>query len=579
MRRYLASLVTAGLLIGLLAGCAGEPTAPKADAPKAATTVELKAPGEQFTRSQASPAAESAAQPAAQPAAPTPSPAAGLKVEAPAPPPERIEPKGRMIYAWSTSLSPAWLDPQENGLVITPYMTQYAIHDAVVKHMPDKLMTPSLAESYEIAPDYKSATFTLRQGIKFHDGSPITAEDVKFTYENYRGANAKALKDRTERIDTPDDRTIRFVFKEPFLDFLVIYGTPASGAGWVIPKKHYEQVGPDGFKQHPIGAGPYKFVRQTAGTEVELEAFTDYWRKTPSVKTLIIKAAPEEATRFAQVQTGEADFAAQVQGPLIDVVRNDPNLRMTTRLGAPFWLEMPGFEKPDNPFNKLQVRQAVSYALDRQALSDAEQAGLARPLGNWLPLGWPGTIELPVLPHDLDRARQLMAEAGYPDGFEVPELTPLPPYFPFGERIITQLRAIGIRTKLQQMERGAFDQKITQGPGAFNGLILNVSAASGDAAARIRAYATCGGSSSRTCVPEIDEKFQRYEASTDPQERERLLNEIQTYMYENLIFIPVYRQAYLNVVGPRIANPWEEIFGAIPQYSFLGPYEDVRLKE
>jgi peptide/nickel transport system substrate-binding protein len=346
-----------------------------------------------------------------------------------------------------------------------------------------------------------------------------------------------------------------------------------------VPKAYYQQVGPDGFKQKPIGAGPYKFVRQVAGTEVELEAFTEYWRKTPNVKTLIFKSAPEEATRLAQVQTGEADFGAQVQGPLIDIVRNDPKLRLTTRLGAPFWLEMPGFEKPDSPFNKLQVRQAVSYALDRQALSEAEQAGLARPLGNWLPLGWPGAIEKPPLPHDLNKAKQLMAEAGFPDGFEVESLTPLPPYFSFAERVITQLRQIGIRTKLQQMERGAFDQKITQGPDAFKGFILNISAASGDAAARVRAYATCGGSSSRTCVPEIDERFKKYEASTNPQEREKLMNEIQDYMYDNLIFVPVFRQAYTNVVGPRVANEWEEIFGAIPQYSFLGPYEDVRLKD
>ncbi|HEX2171840.1 MAG TPA: ABC transporter substrate-binding protein, partial [Dehalococcoidia bacterium] len=308
MRNRLILLVTASLLAALVASCAAQTPAPKTGGGQSATpqagpaapaqpTVELKAPGERFsTQQQASPvapSAPSAASPAA-PAAPAgPSPAAGLKVEAPLAAPERTEPKGRMVYAWSTGLSPAWLDPQENGLVITPYMHQYALHDAVVKHMPDKLMTPSLAESYEVAPDFKSATFRLRENIKFHDGTPVTSEDVKFTYENYRGANAKVLKDRTASIETPDARTIRFNFTEPFLDFLTIYGTPASGAGWVVPKAYYQQVGPDGFKQKPIGAGPYKFVRQIAGTEVELEAFTDYWRKTPHVKTLIFKSAPE----------------------------------------------------------------------------------------------------------------------------------------------------------------------------------------------------------------------------------------------------------------------------------------------
>ena len=168
------------------------------------------------------------------------------------------------------------------------------MHDALVKHLPGKPYSPSLAESYEIPPDFKSATFqAARQGIKFHDGSPVTPEDVKFTFENYRGANAKILHEKTDRIEMPDDRTVKFIFKEPFVDFLMLYGSPASGAGWIVPKAYYEKVGKDAFKQAPIGAGPYRFVKQTAGTELELEAFTEYWRKPPSVKTLVFKGVPE----------------------------------------------------------------------------------------------------------------------------------------------------------------------------------------------------------------------------------------------------------------------------------------------
>ncbi len=131
------------------------------------------------------------------------------------------------------------------------------------------------------------------------------------------------------------------------------------------------------------------------------------------------------------------------------------------------------------------------------------------------------------------------------------------------------------------MERAAFSQKITEGPDAFRGIILNISGAPGDATSRIRAFAICcpEGSSSRTCVPEIDQTFQRYERSANPQQREQLLNQVQTYMLENYIFVPVYRQAFINAQGPRIANPWEEIIGAIAQYSYIGPYEDIRLKQ
>src|SRR5205823_4364860 len=149
--------------------------------------------------------------------------------------------------------------------------------------MPGKDFVPSLAESYEVAPDNKSATFKLRPNIKFHDGSPVTPEDVKFTAENYRGASAGILKSKIDRIELPDNRTVKFIFKEPFLDFMTVYGSPASGAAWIVPKAYYEKVGKDGFKNAPIGAGPYRFVRQSPGQEVEFEAFPDYWRKSPSV--------------------------------------------------------------------------------------------------------------------------------------------------------------------------------------------------------------------------------------------------------------------------------------------------------
>jgi peptide/nickel transport system substrate-binding protein len=178
------------------------------------------------------PAALPTQAPAAAPAAPTTAPAAPASTAAPAV--TRAEPKGRLTTTFQTTLSPSWLDPQENPPQVTPYNFAYCLHDALVKHMPDKLFAPSLAESYEIPPDFKSATFKLRPGVKFHDGSPVTPEDVKFTYEQYRGASSTVLKAKLDRIETPDDRTVRFHFKEPFVDFLMLYGSPASGAGWII---------------------------------------------------------------------------------------------------------------------------------------------------------------------------------------------------------------------------------------------------------------------------------------------------------------------------------------------------------
>jgi peptide/nickel transport system substrate-binding protein len=555
-RAFLSQCAASAGILGLLTACAGQPPAPPAATapPAAARKVETIS----------TPAAATAA---AQPAA-TAAPAAA-----------KVEAKGRLVYAWHTTISPAWLDPQENPPQVTPYNFAYALHDALVKHMPGKTFAPSLAESYEIAPDHRSATFKLRQGIKFHDGQPVTPEDVKFTFEKYRGANATILKEKTDRIETPDDRTVRFVFKEPFLDFLTLYGSPASGAGWVVPKAYYEKVGPNEFKQKPIGAGPYRFVSQQAGTEMEFEAFPDYWRKSPKVKTLIMRGIPEVATRVALIQTGEADVINQMTGDVLEAVRRDSKLRVVPLHAGTAWLEMTAYDKPDSPLKDVRVRQAVSLAIDRAAISDAEMGGMAAMEGNWIPEDWPGSLKRPSPPYDVAKAKQLLAEAGVADGFDVATFTPLPPYFSWAERIVSQLRAVNIRTQVNTMERAAFYEKLAPGPNRLTGFIMPLSGAPGDAAARIRENAVCAGAFSGVCVPEIEERMKRYDSSTDPQERQKLLDEVQAHLLDNYIIVPIFRQAFINVLGPRIANKAEDIEGAIPQYVYLGPYEDLELTD
>jgi peptide/nickel transport system substrate-binding protein len=147
-------------------------------------------------------------------------------------------------------------------------------------------MAPSLAESWSASKDGLTYEFVLRKGAKFHNGDPVTADDVKFSFERYKGAAVKSLRDRVVGVETPDPGRIRFRLKEPWPDFLTFY-TSATGAGWIVPRKYVEKVGADGYKKAPVGAGPYKFVSFTPGVELVLEAFEPYWRKTPSVKRLV----------------------------------------------------------------------------------------------------------------------------------------------------------------------------------------------------------------------------------------------------------------------------------------------------
>src|SRR5436305_10176408 len=176
-------------------------------------------------------------------------------------------PAGQLIYGIHVSLAPSWFDPAETQGIITPFMVLYALHDAMVRPMPGKPYAPCLAESWTESPDGLTYDFVIRKDAKFHNGEPVTAEDVKYSYERYRGTSHELMKENLASIETPDPSHVRFKLKKPWPDFLSFY-TSASGAGWIVPKKYVEQVGEDGFTGAPIGAGPDKFVSFHPGVEL-----------------------------------------------------------------------------------------------------------------------------------------------------------------------------------------------------------------------------------------------------------------------------------------------------------------------
>jgi peptide/nickel transport system substrate-binding protein len=217
-------------------------------------------------------------------------------------------PEGQMTWGLHFSPTPGWFDPTELAGTVTSYHTLYALHDAMIRPSPDQPMSPSLAESWSASPDGLVYEFVLRKGVKFHNGDSVSAEDVKFSFERYRGNAHKMLKEKVASIEIPDPARVRFRLKQPWPDFMTFYAS-ATGAGWVVPKKYHEKVGDDGFKKAPIGAGPYRFVSFTPGVELVVEAFDQYWRKVPSVKRLVFKSIPDESTRLATLKRGEVDIA------------------------------------------------------------------------------------------------------------------------------------------------------------------------------------------------------------------------------------------------------------------------------
>ncbi len=483
-------------------------------------------------------------------------------------------PEGQMTWGVHVTLAARWLDPAETEALITPFMILYAIHDALVKPMPAGLNTPSLAESWSASKDGLAYEFVLRKGVKFHNGDPVTAEDVKFSFERYRGAAAKLLKEKVKDVQVVDPGRVRFHLKEPWPDFMTFYGTSATGAGWIVPKKYVEKVGDDGFKKAPIGAGPYRFVSFTPGVELVLEAFEGYWRKTPSVKRLVLRSMPEEVTRAAALKKGEVDIAYLLSGPIAEEVRRTPGLRLVApALPGVFWLDFPDQWDLKSPWHDQRVRQAASLAIDRKAINEAETLGFSRLTGSIIPRNFEFALPIDPPPYDPKKATQLLAEAGYPNGFDAGDFSPFPPYNSMGEALAGYLQAVGIRTKIKTMERAAFltawrEKKL-------KGVVVGITGAAGSAPTRLEAYVTKGGIYSYGVIPEVEDLFQRQAKETDRKKREAFLHQIQKILHERVIHAPIYELAFIWGVGPRVEEPGADL---IKGHAYSAPYEDLKLK-
>jgi len=481
------------------------------------------------------------------------------------------EAKGQLTWGLHISLAPTWFDPAETPSIITPYLVMYAVHDALVKSMPGQLLAPSLAESWTLSDDGLTYEFVLRKGIKFHNGDAVTAEDVKFSFERYRGTASKTLKDRIAGVETPDSQRVRFTLKRPWSDFLTFYAS-ASGAAWIVPKRYVERVGDEGYKKAPIGAGPYRFVSFSPGVELALEAFDQYWRKTPSVKYLAFKVIPDEATRLAALQRGEVDIAYSLRGELAEQLQRTKGLTLKSQVTGNYWLYFADQWDAKSPWHDQRVRLAVSLAIDRNTLNQALTLGLSRITGSIISESFEYYRQPPSPVYDPTKAKQLLAEAGYPTGFDAGDYFCDISYANLAEAVLNYLQAVGIRIKLRPLERAAFFKGYAEK--SYKNLIQGQSAAFGNAATRLEAFVVKGGAFVYGSYADIDELFERQAAELDVSKRAEMLHKIQQLVDDRVIYAPIWQQAFLSGVGPRVGQSG---LGLIAGYTFSAPYEDITL--
>ena len=481
---------------------------------------------------------------------------------------------GTLTIGAHVTLVNRWFEPAEVDGLITPFMVLYLLHDALVKPMPGNLHTPSLAESWTASKDGLTYEFVLRKNAKFHNGDPVTPEDVKFSFDRYRGSGAKLLKDKVKEVQIAPPNRVRFVLKEPWPDFMAFYGTSATGAGWIVPKKYVEKVGDEGFKKAPVGAGPFKFAAFNPGIELTMEAFPEYWRKAPQVKKLVMRSIPDESTRAAALKAGEVDIAYLFGGPIGAEIKKTPNLKLVApMLYGIYWLDFLDQWEQKSPWHDRRVRLAASIAMDRKQINEVEMLGLGRATGSFVPPEFEFALKVDPPAYDPARAKQLLAEAGYPNGFDGGDLTPLPPYTSLGEAAANYLQSVGIRTRVRTMERAAFISGWREKK--LRGLVIGATGAAGNAAARLEPFVTKGGIYAYGTAPDLEDLYFRQAKELDRKQREVLLNQLQKAVTDRVLTAPIFQQAFLCGVGPRVEQSGA---GLIEGFPYSGPGEDLKLK-
>ena len=483
-------------------------------------------------------------------------------------------PTGQMTLVYNISIVPRWFDPAESEGLVTPFVFYYAIHDALVKPMPGNASTPCLAESWTASPDGLTYEFVLRKNVRFHDGEAVTADDVKFSFERYHGASAKTLKEHVASVDIVDPLRVRFRLKRAWPDFMTFYASPATGAAWIVPKKYVERVSDEGFKKAPVGAGPYKVVSFKPGVELTLEAHEQFWRKTPSVKTLILRSIPDESVRLAMLKRGEADIGYVFRGALAEELRRTAGLTLKPYyLALPVWYVFTEQWDPKSPWADRRVRLAANLAIDRQAVNQAETLGLSRLTASIIPQNFDFSWPAPLYPFDQKRARQLLTEAGYPNGFDAGTIAVDVSNASFAEAVTSYFGAVGIRATIRPMERGAFFKEY--GDKRLKPIVQSTSAAFGNAATRLDAFVASGGLFTYGTYPDIEDLVQRQAMEMDRGKREKLLHQAQQLIYEKVMYAPLLELANVAGYGPRVA---ESAVGLIPYMSSSAPYEELRLR-
>ncbi len=443
-------------------------------------------------------------------------------------------------------------DPHNNSSYGTPLMN---VFDTLVRRTDDGEFVPHLAKSFEQKDDH-TWEFVLNEGIKFHDGSELTAEDVKFTLDRVVGDNRLIESPRfatIQEVKVLDPYTVQIITHVPdpvMLNRLIRMG------GSIMPKDYFNEVGIGHFTQHPIGSGPYKVTQYSVGHQVLLEKFTDYFKGDVSDwDKAVLTTLPEPATRVNELITGGMDLVNEI--PPSEWARVDGNHDTAIVPGDSTLVMMLLVNSNEEyPTSDVRVRQAIEYAIVDKLIVDMLFQGKATPTRTHITPGILGFNEeyYDTSLHDLDKAKELLAEAGYDAGnpLRLTMQVPRGRYLldsELGQLIGAMLQAVGIQMQMEFMEDSQYIEALNNDRNKE--LML-----AGYGNSMFDPFLPLNALNSKTYFKRlgyrnerVDELLDTAEATVDQDERAEMYREVQTILAEELPFIYIYAEQYFTGIN------------------------------
>lgn len=356
----------------------------------------------------------------------------------------------RLIVA--VPAEPPQLDPTTNAAAAIDQIVNHNIYEGLVMFDSKGNIVPGLAESWEISDDGLVYTFHLHHGVKFHDGHELTAADVVYTFERDRnpktGVPHPEYYSTIESIEALDNYTVQFTLSKVTAPFLSTLGL---GDSIILPNGGSEEL-----KNHPDGTGPFKFVEWVPGDHITLQKFEDYWQEgVPYLDEVVFKFIPNPSTALAALKAGNVDVVVRMEISSALSLKDTPGFKIVS--GPQNLVQIMAINNSRKPFDDIRVRHAIAYAINKKEVIQGSMFGYGTPIGSHLTPVSPYYINLNwMYPYNPDKARELLAEAGYPNGFEATLKLPQPYdiHIKTGEIIADQLEKVGIKLNIEIIEWG-----------------------------------------------------------------------------------------------------------------------------